>query len=194
MVWSIIQIEKDVKRINERINEVVKALGTDSKAYNDYVSRIKSLIPGKYQRVDKDGLIKISRSKELYKTFNTEKTQRAFEQILKVDTIGNKRKEAKKALIEEAKQALLEEGIENPTKEQLKPSKEQINEMVQKIDEVEKFVDENREMFYVEYTNEDINDTIGIKGRRKTYSELYSIVEAYQENKFGERKDPFEDL
>ena len=44
MVWSLIQIEKDVKRINERINEVVKALGTDSKAYNDYVSRIKSLI------------------------------------------------------------------------------------------------------------------------------------------------------
>lgn len=179
MIWSIIQIEKDVKRINERINEVVKALGTDSKAYNDYVSRIKSLIPGKYQRVDKDGLIKISRSKELYKTFDTEKTQRAFEQILKVPTIGNIKKEAKKALKEEGNK---------------KPTQADINDMAKKIDFTEKFIEENQEMFYVEYSQEELNESIHTTGRKKTYSELYKIAEAYRQNKYGERKDPFEDL
>lgn len=179
MIWSLIQIEKDVKRINERINEVVKALGTESKAYNDYVSRIKSLIPGKYQRIDKDGLIKLSRSKEFYKTFDQERTQRAFEQLLKVPTMGNIKKEAKKALKEEGKK---------------KPTKADIDDMAKKIDFTEKFIEENQEMFYVEYSQNELNETIHTTGRKKTYSELYKIAEAYKQNKYGEKIDPFEGL
>ena len=33
---SQLQLEKDVKRINERINEIAKTFGTESYAYNQF--------------------------------------------------------------------------------------------------------------------------------------------------------------
>ena len=45
-----------------------------------------------------------------------------------------------------------------------------------------------------EYSQSELNETIHTTGRKKTYSELYKIAEAYKQNKYGEKIDPFEGL
>ena len=95
------QLEKEVKRINERINEIAKKLGAGSYAYNQWYATIKTLIPERYRTIDKNGLIKLKRSKEFYQTANTKRTKEAIARILGLKTSGQLRREAVQSLKEE---------------------------------------------------------------------------------------------
>lgn len=159
-----LQMEKDVKRINERINEVAKALGTDSYAYNQWYSAIKQTIPEKYRTTSKHGIIQIARSKEFYMSANKKRTKQAIQRILGLRTIGSLKKEAKGSL--------KQEGTKKPTKEEV------INRM-KLIDTVNTFVSENEDMFYIQ--DEKIQKLAHIKSRKKTYEELNQIIERYNE-------------
>ena len=206
------QLEKDVKRINERINEVVKLLGNDSEAYNKYVSRIKALLPESFTRIDKDGLVKIARKKELYQRAGDEKIQRAIEQILKVPTAGNIKAHAKSVIIKERRKkqedmmlSLPPEFSDDNTQVQYpfnamvitpaKPTKEEIEDMTRQIDAIQKFVTDNQEMFYMDYggAGSEINKLIHGKGKR-SYDELQTIINAYNSKKYTIRTDIFSDI
>lgn len=212
MIYTSTQLEKDVKRINERINEVAKLLGSDSEAYNKYVARLKSLLPSKYVTIDKDGLYKIKRAKELYQRSGEEKIERAFQQILKVPTAGEIRREARRVIKEERAKykksteggaapfgAVAKEGdaatIEDIVSGEGKITKEAIDFFAKLIDDVKKFVDDNSNMFYVVYNNNDINNTIHTKGQgRRTYGELNEIMEAYQAQQYSYSRSLFDEV
>ena len=212
MAYTSTQLEKDVKRINERINEVSKLLGSDSEAYNKYVARLKSLLPSKYVTIDRDGLYKIKRSKELYSRSGEDKIERAFQQILKVPTAGEIRKEARRVIKEERAKykkstengaapfgAVAKEGdaaiIDNIVSGESKITKEEINFFAKLIDDIKKFVDDNSNMFYVVYNNDEINKTIATKGQgRRTYGELNDIMEAYQAKQYSYSRSLFDEV
>jgi hypothetical protein len=158
------QLEKDVKRINERINEVAKLVGTNSYAYNQWYAAMKSVIPAKYQATSQHGIMQIARSKDFYRTANTKKTKQAIQRLLGMKTAGQLKKEAKKSL-----QAL---GIKKPTAFD-------IDNRVKIIDKVNQFVSENEDMFYI--NDPEIQQIAHIKGRRKTYEELNRIIDIYNE-------------
>ena len=212
MAYTSTQLEKDVKRINERINEASKLLGSDSEAYNKYVARLKSLLPSKYVTIDRDGLYKIKRSKELYSRSGEDKIERAFQQILKVPTAGAIRKEARRVIKEERVKykkinqggaapfgAVAKEGdaatIEDIVSGEDKITKEDINFFAKLIDDIKKFVDDNSNMFYVVYNNDEINKTITTKGQgRRTYGELNDIMEAYQAKQYSYSRSLFDEV
>ncbi len=212
MAYTSTQLEKDVKRINERINEVSKLLGSDSEAYNKYVARLKSLLPSKYVTIDRDGLYKIKRSKELYSRSGEDKIERAFQQILKVPTAGEIRKEARRVIKEERAKykkltgngaapfgAVAKEGdaatIHDIVSGEDKITKEDINFFAKLIDDIKKFVDDNSNMFYVVYNNDEINKTITTKGQgRRTYGELNDIMEAYQAKQYSYSRSLFDEV
>lgn len=197
------QLEKDVKRINERINEVVKLLGDNSEAYNRYVAKMKALLPSEYVRVDKDGLIKIARSKKLYQRAGDEKIERAFEQILKVPTAGQVKAKAKRIIMEERKKAVdTSKKSEDTTPDYVgagagamihKPTRQEIEDKARQIDRVEKFVTDNQEMFYVQYKNNKYNKLIHSSGKR-TYDELDALIKEYNKKKYKSITTIFSDL
>lgn len=169
-----LQLEKDVKRINERINEIAKRFGTESYAYNEYYSAIVSIIPEKYRRFSKHGILQIKRSSELYKTANTPATKQAQQRLLGLKTVGQLRKDARRSLKDEGEEI----------------TKQSIEERMVAIDKVMDYVASNRDMFYVKYKNSEINSIITIKRRKKTYKELLDIVNAYESGAY-ETKDIF---
>ena len=180
------QLEKDVKRINERINEIAKKLGAGSYAYNQWYATIKTLIPERYRTIDKEGLIKLKRSKEFYQTANTKRTKEAIARILGLKTSGQLRREAIQSLKEE--NALINKpdavGIGSGTVPVPTPiTPDNILQRQRDIDEIQTFVSSNRDMFYVASYNQNINDLIHIRGRRKTYAEMKQIVDAYTSGK-----------
>ena len=158
------QLEKDVKRINERINEIAKMFGTDSFSYNKWYAAVKSVIPEEYRKTSKHGIIQIARSKDFYRTSNKKRTKQAIQRLLGTKTMGQLKEEANKSL-----EAL---GIEKPTKKQ-------IEERAKVIDKVNLFVSENEDMFYVD--DPIIQEIAHIRGRRKTYEEINKIIDHYNE-------------
>lgn len=166
---SQLQVEKDVKRINERINEVAKAFGTDSFAYNQWYSALKLALPEKYRQTSKHGIIQVKRSKELYLQSEQMKIAQGIKRLLGMKTKGELMKEAKKSLIEEGEK---------------KPTRQDIQEQAKKIDLVNTFVSEHEDMFYIEKKgNEEVYDIIHTRGRKKTYDELKKIIDAYNKAK-----------
>lgn len=204
------QLEKDVKRINERINEVVKLLGSNSEAYHKYVAKLKSLLPSQYVRVDKDGLFKIARKKELYQQAGDEKIQRAFQQILKTPTAGEIKRHAKTVIKEERKKALQLDPsnfaappdafgvgagavVIEPQHPDVRITKKEIEDFAKMLDKISGFVADNSDMFYVAYQDPKLNDMIHKKGKR-TYSELNELIDAYQDHRYSESASIFDDI
>ena len=174
------QLEKDVKRINERINEVAKMFGTDSFSYNKWYAAVKSVIPEQYRKTSKHGIIQIARSKDFYRTSNTKRTKQAIQRLLGTKTMGQLKQEATKSL-----EAM---GI-------TKPTKKAIVERTKLIDKVNLFVSENEDMFYVD--DPVIQEIAHIRGRHKTYEELNKIIDRYNElmgRGMAQTKDIFEGL
>lgn len=164
-----LQVEKDVKRINERINEVAKAFGTDSYAYSQWYSALKLALPEKYRQTSKHGIIQVKRSKELYLQSEHNKIAMGIKRLLGMKTKGELMKEAKKSLIEEGEK---------------KPTRQDIQEQAKKIDLVNTFVSEHEDMFYIEKQgNKEVYDIIHTRGRKKTYNELKKIIDAYNKAK-----------
>ena len=171
--------ERDIKRINERINEIAKTYGTESVSYQKYYSTIKSTVPEKYRKVSKHGIIQLSRSKEFISSISTTKTQRINARLLGMKTKGQLRKEAR--------QSLKEEGTKKPTPEE-------IELRMKEIDRVNKYVLEHSEMFYEVNYSEETHDMIHIRGRRKTYGELTHIVNEFDKMEEHKFQDVFEGL
>lgn len=174
------QLEKDVKRINERINEIAKVFGTESYAYNQWYATLKLSVPEKYRTTSKHGIIQIARSKEFYQSSLKKKTKMGIKRLLGMKTRG--------ALIKEAKQSLKDEGVKKPTRFE-------VLDRAKVIDEVNLFVSEHEDMFYLPATST-VYDTIHIKGRKKNYKELKKIVDEYKKRlkDGGLFSDPFEGL
>lgn len=158
-----LQLEKDIKRINERINEIAKFYGTNSYAYNKYYSAVKMAIPERYRRTSTHGIIQISRSKEFIQTASSVKTQASIKRLLGMKTLG----QLKKA----AKESLKQEGI-------LKSTKAVIEERAKAIDFLMAYVEEHSDMFYL--GGKEAKDIIHIKGRKKSYDELLQLARLYQ--------------
>ena len=175
------QLEKDVKRINERINEIAKTFGTESYAYNQWYSTLKLSVPEKYRTTSKHGIIQIARSKEFYQSSLKKKTKMGIKRLLGMKTKGE--------LMKEAKESLKKEGNK-------KPSRAEIEDRAKVIDEVNKFVSENEDMFYQPKSSVAYN-IIHITGRKKTYAELKQIMDEYRKRlkeSGGIFSDPFEGL
>jgi hypothetical protein len=178
---SQLQLEKDVKRINERINEIAKAFGTQSYAYNEWYSTLKLSIPEKYRTTSKHGIIQIARSKEFYQSSLRKKTKMGIKRLLGMKTKGQ--------LMKEAKESLKSEG-------NIKPTKVEIEDRAKIIDEINKFVSENEDMFYQPKSSV-VYNIIHITGRKKTYVELKQIIDEYRKRlkeSGGLFSDPFEGL
>lgn len=159
------QLEKDVKRINERINEVAKLVGTNSYAYDQWYSAIKSVIPGKYRATSKHGIMQIARNKDFYRTANRKKTIQAIQRLLGMKTAGQLKKQAK--------QSLKDEGIKKPT-----PA--DIENRASIIDTANLFVASHHDMFYIsKEKSQRAYDIAHIKGRRKTYEEMDELITIY---------------
>lgn len=173
-----LQMEKDIKRINERINEIAKLYGTESYAYNKWYSAVKSTIPERYRKTSKHGIIQLSRSKEFIQTASSAKTQESMRRLLGLKTVGKLRKEAKAAVKEEGK----------------KLTPENISQFMEMIDKVNKFIEEHSEMFYLE--DKRAQDIAHIKTRKKSYKELGELVQIYQQGNatITMKSDPFKDL
>lgn len=177
------QLEKDVKRINERINEIAKKFGSNSYAYNKWYSTIKTLIPERFRTIDREGLIKLKRSREFYQTANTKRTQESMTRILGLKTNGQLRREAVKSLKEENAAEKARAKLDPnyvPNIQQLTPAN--ILERQRAIDEIQTFVAENSDMFYARYS-EGTKELIHTHGRKKTYSEMQSIIDEYKKMK-----------
>lgn len=173
-----LQLEKDIKRLNERINEIAKKYGTESYAYNKWYSAIKSTIPERYRKTSKHGIIQLSRSKEFIQTASSAKTQESVRRLLGLKTVGKLRKEAKTTLKEEGK----------------KLTPENVSQFMELIDKVNKFVEEHSEMFYLE--DKRAQDIAHIKTRKKKYKELGELIQIYQQGNatITIKRDPFKDL
>lgn len=173
-----LQLEKDIKRLNERINEVAKRYGTESYAYNKWYSAIKSTIPERFRKTSKHGIIQLSRSKEFIQTASSSKTKESMRRLLGLKTVGKLRKEAKATLKEEGK----------------KLTPENVSQYMELIDKVNKFVEEHSEMFYLE--DKRAQDIAHIKTRKKKYKELGELIQIYQQGNatITVKKDPFKDL
>lgn len=173
-----LQMEKDIKRINERINEIAKMYGTESYAYNKWYSAIKSTIPERYRKSSKHGVMQLSRSKEFILTASSARTQESMKRLLGMKTVGKLRKEAKTTVKEEG----------------MKPTPENISKFMEMIDKVNKFVEEHSEMFYLE--DKRAQDIAHIRKRKKSYKELGELVRIYQQGNANIiiKEDPFKDL
>lgn len=173
-----LQMERDIKRINERINEIAKRYGTESYTYNKWYSAIKSTIPERYRKTSKHGIIQLSRSKEFIQTAASARTQESMKRLLGMKTVGKLRKEAKAAMKEEG--------------EKLTPEK--VLQYMEMIDKVNKFVEEHSEMFYLE--DKRAQDIAHIRKRKKSYKELGELVRIYQQGNatIFMKDDPFKDL
>lgn len=194
-----LQLEKDVKRINERINEIAKKYGTGSFAYNKYYSAVVMGLPSRFRRFSKNGIVQLSRSKEFYETINNPETQQAITRLLGLKTSGQLRKAAKKSLLDEerAKVKVINQNRKingmAPLPMPKKPSEAQIKQREIDIDEVNEFVADNRAMFYMSASKE-VNQLIHTKGRRKTYGEMIQIIHAYQKGGGMDSRNLFEGL
>lgn len=194
-----LQLEKDVKRINERINEIAKKYGTGSFAYNKYYSAVVMGLPSRFRRFSKNGIVQLSRSKEFYETVNDPETQQAITRLLGLKTSGQLRKAAKKSLLDEerAKVKVINQNRKIngmallPMPKQ--PTESQIKQREIDIDEVNEFVADNRAMFYMSASKE-VNQLIHTKGRRKTYGEMIQIIHAYQKGGGMDSRNLFEGL
>lgn len=175
------QLEKDVKRINERINEIAKKYGTNSYTYNKWYAAVKSVIPARFRKTSQHGVIQLSRSREFYDTYKSERTKSAMSRLLGMKTRGQLRKEAK--------EGLRVSGI-------TKPTPVQIAQREIMVDKVNSFVESNQDMFYME--DAQLQKLAHIRGRKKTYEELNEIIDIYQKRIQGNAtiiyKDIFEGL
>lgn len=158
------QLERDIKRLNERINEIAKFYGTQSYSYNKYYAAVKMAIPEKFRRTSKHGIIQISRSKEFIQTASSYKTQSSMKRLLGMKTLGQLKKDAAASL--------KAEGM-------LKATSAIVAQRAKAIDFLMGFVEEHSDMFYL--GGKEAKDIIHIKGRKKTYSELLQLARLYQE-------------
>ena len=167
------QLLRDVKRINERIADIAREYGTDSRTYNKYYSAVKSSIPERFRRTqethDSSGAsiptISISRSKEFLRTASSWKTQSSISRLLGMKTKGKLYKEARKDLKEAGNK---------------KPTKEEVQQRAKLIDRVVEFVEDHSSMFYISPdSSKRASDIAHISGRKKTYEELNELVNIY---------------
>lgn len=174
------QLEKDIKRINERIMEIAKTYGTGSYTYNQYYAAIKTSFPAKARHATASGVIQLSHGKQVIRELSKNKnTKINITRVLGLRTKGQLRKEARGTL--------RAEGIKKPTAAQ-------IEERMKKIDLVNSYVESNSDMFYLK--DDEAQRIIHIKGRRKTYDELNHLIEIYESRGDREKEmvDPFEGL
>ena len=159
-----LQLERDIKRLNERINEIAKFYGTNSYSYNKYYAAVKMAVPERYRRTSKHGIIQLSRSKEfIISASSSPKMQRNMIRLLGMKTLGQLKKEAAASL--------KAEGM-------LKATTAIIEQRAKAIDFLMGFVEEHSDMFYL--GSKEAKEIIHIKGRRKSYDELLQLARLYQ--------------
>lgn len=103
--------EKLIKQVNERIKDVARLLGTDSKLYNDYKSRVDKVFDtSQYHISSKDGVIQISHGKKVQ---GIEDLEERLDFIKRLPTKGEVLRRAKNSLKEEGEKTIGRKGREN---------------------------------------------------------------------------------
>lgn len=179
-------IEKQIKRINERIAAVQRQFGEESKIYKDYASRIENLFKDKNQYFyGKTGRIAISHGKTVV---NDPKIEEKLKSMDRLPTKGTLLKRAKKSVLEDyAERISQNKKLEEKEKKKLiktyKPTKTDIMNRAKWLQEFDDFFEDHKAEFYA-VTSERVDnavETMRTVKRRKTYTELQEVVNTYFE-------------
>lgn len=180
---TINEIANAANAINKRIDNLIRQFGHNSKAVRQYETMIKANFHQEGSFTTKGGVLHITRSKKaLEKVTNVEAK---FEKFFNAPTVGT--------IKTRASEQLAEQGIENPTKEE-------ILKQVELSENVNEIIRENAYKYNL-YEDDELKyakETLNIKGRRKTWSEIDKIVNIlkkdFKEKKIQEPENEFEKL
>lgn len=157
------EIERQVKRINERIADISRTFGTDSYQYQRYEERIQKIFGEKQFFYGSGDRIALSHGKKVTEDKDIEMKLKRLENL---STVGKMKRKARRSL--------QEEGIK-------KPSKAEILERAQIQSDFDRFFDEHKEEFY-KYTSDRIDSAISTMHQsHKTYDELHEVMKVYNE-------------
>ena len=176
------ELEKAANAINKRIDNLIKEYGRGSAAVKQYETMINANFRGATY-TDKTGTLHISRSKE--KLSGVSNSAAKFEKMFNAPTKGSVKAKATAQL--------KEQGIDNPTKEQIKAQ-------VDLSDNAEQVINDNAYKYKM-YDDPDLKEAeqlVTIRGRRKSWEEIDRIVEIlkkdYSDREILEPENEFEGL
>lgn len=176
------QEEKLIKAVNERVKDVARLLGKDSKLYNDYRARIeKAFDSSEYKFSGKDGTIQISHGKKVQQK---EDLTDLIDFIKRLPTAGEIKRRAKESIKEDKKG---------------RPTKSEIDERARELDLINDFFENEKDNIYALANFSEIEEVLKDKtrGRRLTYAELNELIKKYNKIKKQEKlvpKDLFKGL
>lgn len=160
------EIERQIKRINERIADIVREFGKDSKIYRDYESRINQIFNEKQFFYGSGDRVALSHGKKI---LNDDKIKEKLSKLDKLPTKGEMLKRAKQSIIEEKGK-------------KYKPTKTEIKQRSIKLQEFNDFFEEHKEEFY-KLQSDSIDNALDIMHQsHKTYTDLDKVVQAYYED------------
>lgn len=198
--------EKLIKAVNERIKDIARTLGTESKLYNDYLARVSKAFGGKIYASTKDNVIQISHGKSVQEDPDLEEK---LDFIKRLPTKGEVKRRARKSLKEEREER--EERKPKRKKDRKdkrqgkkererarKKEQEEILQRAKELDAINDFFENEKDNIYLfqEYAHIESVLKDETRGRRLTYDELADLISEYEEKKKGKLtpKDLFANL
>ena len=179
---NINSLENAANAINKRIDNLIKEFGANSAAVKQYETMINANFKGATFST-KEGVLHISRSKS--KLAAVKNTTAKFEKMFNAPTKGT--------VSTRAKMQLKEQGIDNPTREQIRAQ-------VELSDNAEEII-KNNAYKYNMFDDDDLQyakETVKTRGRRKTWDEINKIVDIlkkdYSDKTIKEPVNEFENL
>lgn len=149
-----------IRKINDRAKGLVKNLGAENPITQQYLSHMETLVPDRYLREDKNGVLQISRSKDFEKMGYT--AERDFN-LDKFQGIQDLRKEYQ-SQFKQAREELKTSGQEVPTKD----------EFIASMGELKG----NIPLLYENATKKGVQEAIEtLKQSNNTYEELMNVVD-----------------
>lgn len=168
--------------INKRIDNLLRQFGKNNSAYKQMQTMVNANFKGAIY-TDKSGTLHISRSKK--KLEKVKNIGAKFEKMFSAPTVSTVK--------EKARMILAEQGNTNP-------SKQDIADHVNLMDNAEQVIKDNVYKYKM-YNNEELKyaeNTLKIKGRRKTWNEINKIVEIlskeYSNDEIKEPENEFEQI
>lgn len=161
---TINELEKAANAINKRLDTLVKNYGSNNYAVKQLQTMINANFKGATYTT-KSGQLHISRSAaKLAKVTNS---AAKFEKMFNAPTVSS--------VNAKAAEILKEQGIDNPTRSEIRAQ-------VEAMDNAEQIINDNAYK-YNTYSDSDLQyakDTLHITGRRKTWEEIGKICEILQ--------------
>lgn len=148
---EILKIEKNIKRLNERINALGRTFGTENKQYKKAVSLLTT-ISSEHTKKGKSGYYALSHGKKFIESLKHSQIEEIEKTLNKNITVGATRKKAKQKLQEKGR----------------KVTKKEIDTYIKEKDIESNLVEDNTDILY---NDEIAQNILHITGRRKTRNE-----------------------